>query len=129
LRKLPEGLTAENLLAKTVSELEGDGYRLNSIEQYWDSDYKVYYFDPKTTKYIESLFVPEVLYQDTTDEYYTICGNLSDIDVCNKLNAQIKDARVKKFKAGTLLEQLSGVQFQTGTDINNNPTYKSFDDL
>jgi hypothetical protein len=52
---------------------------------------------------------------------------LSDL-ACNKLNAQIKDSRVKSFRAGTLLEQLNEVNFKVGSDKDNNPIYESFVD-
>ena len=126
LEKLPEGLSVEDLTNKTVVELKTEGYVLDSVKQYWDSNYKVYYFDPKTTKYRESLFVPDVLYKDTTEDYYVKgVKNLTDSN-CDKLNAQIKDDRVKTFKSGTLLEQLNNVKFQIGKDNDNNPIYESF---
>jgi hypothetical protein len=127
LEKLPEGLSVLDLTTKTSKELEALGFKLNHSKQYWDSDYKVYYFDPKTTIYRESLFVPEILYSDDKDAVYYIKGapNLTD-SACDKLNNQIKDSRVKTFRSGTLLEQLNNVQFKIGVDSNNNPIYESF---
>ena len=128
LEKLPEGLSVSDLTTKTSEELEALGFKLNSSKQYWDSEYKVYYFDPKTTIYRESLFVPETLYSDDKDAvYYTAESdpNLTE-STCNELNNRIKDSRVKTFRAGTLLEQLNNVQFKIGVDSNKNPIYESF---
>lgn len=129
LEKLPEGLSVSDFTTKTVAELKAEGFVIDTAKQYWDSDYKVYYFDPKTTIFRESLFVPDTLYSDDTEAVYYIKGaqNLSD-SACDKLNTQIKDSRVKTFKTGTLLEQLQNVWFQIGTDTNNNPVYESFTD-
>lgn len=127
LNSLPEGLSVEELTTRTVTELSNAGYVLNTATQYWDSDYKVYYYDPKTSIFRESLFVPETLYSDDADATYYVKGakNLSD-EACNILNSQIKDSRVKTFRAGTLLEQLNDVKFQVGFDSNNQPVYESF---
>lgn len=127
LEKLPENLSITDLTTKTIDELKELGYVFNSAKQYWDSNYNVYYFDPKTSTFKQSLCVPETLYSDDTEAIYYIKGtkNLTDA-ACDKLNSQLKDSRVKTFKAGTLLEQLKDVQFKIGTDANNNPIYESF---
>jgi hypothetical protein len=115
-----------DLTTTPLVDLQAAGYPLEIRKQYWDSDYNVYYYDPKTTSYRVSLCVPEMLYSDDADAIYYIKGskNLSD-SACDILNAQIKDSRVKKFKAGTLLEQLQNVQFPiTGSD--GKLTFESF---
>lgn len=125
--RIPEGLSVADFTTKPQSVLKSEGYVLDSSKQYWDEDYNVYYFDPKTTLFRPSLCIPDTLYSDDSDATYYVKGakNLSDGN-CDKLNAQIKDDRVKSFRAGTLLEQLQNVKFQIGTDADKNPIYESF---
>ena len=129
LKKLPDGLTIDDLLTKSLAELKAEGFVLDPSIQYWDSNYKVYYHDPKTAIFRPSLCVPDKLFSDEPDAIYYIKGtkNLSD-SACDTLNAQIKDSRVKTFKVGTLLEQLNEVKFKVGSDKDNNPIYESFVD-
>ena len=129
LKKLPEGLTTNDLLTKPLAELKAEGFVLDPSIQYWDSNYNVYYYDPKTAIFRPSLCVPDKLFSDEPDAiYYIKDKNLSDDSACNALNAQIKDSRVKTFKVGTLLEQLNEVKFKVGSDKDNNPIYESFVD-
>lgn len=129
LNKIPEGLSVSDLLTKPLATLKAEGFVLDPSSQYWDSDYNVYYHDPKTTIFRQSLCVPDKLFSDEPDTIYYIKGtkNLSD-SACDTLNAQIKDSRVKSFRAGTLLEQLNDVKFKVGADNDNNPIYESFVD-
>ena len=129
LKKLPEGLTTDDLLTKPLAELKAEGFVLDPSIQYWDSNYNVYYYDPKTAIFRPSLCIPDKLFSDEPDAiYYIKDKNLSDDSVRNALNAQIKDSRIKTFKVGTLLEQLNEVKFKVGSDKDNNPIYESFVD-